>query len=430
MSIKKLRPRKRDYDISEDYELSVAKLGNVNAVIEQANTIIDEINTELVKLEESIVGYDRGPFQFVVKTDNVGNTEDNQFKISLSENFKYLITIDWGDGKTDIIEQADSEKLTHTYRNAGTYTIKVSGYGDYIAFWENPLKVLEIQNWGMLYLTSYQFSECRNLTVTATDTPRFGTDLSGIFRYNNALVDVPNIGNWDLKGAGVITLNRIFEDADNFVGDIRNWDVSTVKNFSYLLSYRSTTYPYSLNNWDTSSATTMQYTFGGHNYNEPLDNWDVSNVTWFYAPFRENRTFNQDISGWDVSKGQMFRGFFRSASAFNQPIGTWDVSSATIFRDMFLSASSFNQDISAWNPRYVVDFSRFLDGSAFSTENYDKLLIAWAQLPLLQPNIYFGASGKKYTSDGSGNPLTDAQAARNLLIEKWNWTFNDGGLLV
>lgn len=430
MSIKKLRPRRRDVDINQDSDLTLAKFGNVNAVIDQANGIIDEINNELVKLEESIVGYDRGPFQFVVQTDNTGASEDNQFKLELSSDFEYVLTVDWGDGRSDVIESADSEKLLHTYRTPGTYTVKVRGYGDYVRFYNDAQKVTEIQNWGMCFLQGYQFSGSTNLTVTATDTPRFGEYLGGMFQYNDSLTDVPNIGNWDLKGAGVTSLNRIFEGADNFIGDIRNWDVSTVESFSYLLSYRSTTYPYSLNNWDTSSATTMQYPFGYHNYNEPLDNWDVSNVTWFYATFRNNRTFNQDISGWDVSKGQMFRGFFREADAFNQPIGTWDVSSATDMRDMFYSANAFNQDISAWNPRYVTNFSRFLNGTAFSTENYDRLLIAWAQLPLLQPNVNFQASGKKYTTDGTGDPLTDAQAARALLMERWGWSFTDGGLLV
>jgi hypothetical protein len=86
---------------------------------------------------------------------------------------------------------------------------------------------------------------------------------------------------------------------------------------------------------------------------------------------------------------------------------------------MFLNCIAFNQDISSSIIQSVVDANDFLTGAtSFSTENYDKLLISWANQPH-QSNVVFGCSSK-YTAGSA------AETARNQLLSD-GWTITDGG---
>src|SRR6056300_421076 len=133
MSIKKLRPRRRDLDITQDSDLTLAKFGNVNAVIDQANGIIDEINNELSLLEESIIQFDKNPYIITWYTRITGGTgvtaasAENQIKLPLVSDGVYNFNVDWGDGRIDHITSYDQAERTHTYRTPGVYTISITG---------------------------------------------------------------------------------------------------------------------------------------------------------------------------------------------------------------------------------------------------------------------------------------------------------------
>jgi len=71
-------------------------------------------------------------------------------------------------------------------------------------------------------------------------------------------------------------------------------------------------------------------------------------------------------------------------------------------------------------------FFFFMDGTRLPTSRYDALLINWeAQAPISNANyVRFGSSyqgSPKYTLGGA------AEAARNSLINTYNWTLTDGG---
>jgi surface protein len=109
---------------------------------------------------------------------------------------------------------------------------------------------------------------------------------------------------------------------------------------------------------------------------------------------------------------------FEAASAFNQPLDNWDVSSVTDMRAMFYNASAFNQPLDSWNVSSVTNMSLMFSG-ALSTANYDALLNAWSAQSL-QRNVTFDAEGSTYSPA--------SQAARQSIIDNFNWTINDGGL--
>lgn len=79
---------------------------------------------------------------------------------------------------------------------------------------------------------------------------------------------------------------------------------------------------------------------------------------------------------------------FNNATTFNQPLGTWNVSKVTYANLMFAGATSFNQDLSAWDISLISSAINMLKPTALSTQNYDKILIAWDALAL-KPSVSF-----------------------------------------
>ena len=88
----------------------------------------------------------------------------------------------------------------------------------------------------------------------------------------------------------------------------------------------------SINNWDTSSVTTMRFMFRNTGvFNQNIGSWDTSNVTVMTYMFYVS-TFDQDIASGILGvteMGGMFAGQVQRPNVFNQDIGNWDVSSVT-----------------------------------------------------------------------------------------------------
>ncbi len=148
-----------------------------------------------------------------------------------------------------------------------------------------------------------------------------------------------------------------------------------------------------------------------------INTWNMSNVTSLSTMFVLS-AFNSDVGDWDVSNVTNMFGVF-GVSQFNQNIGSWDVSSVTDMDFMFLDAPAFDRDISNWNVSNVSTMADMLSGSAFSTNNYDLLLVAWEQLTL-QNGVSFNAGSAQYSA---GAPAT----ARADIISNFSWVIVDGG---
>ena len=102
-------------------------------------------------------------------------------------------------------------------------------------------------------------------------------------------------------------------------------------------------------------------------------------------------------------------GMFYGASAFNQPIGDWNTGSVTDMSYMFAGASAFNQDLSRWSFGNVYGLDTFLfNAKSFSTENYDKLLIALDK-QTLRADVTFGDNSPAtycYAADARANLIS------------------------
>ena len=236
-------------------------------------------------------------------------------------------SIDWGDNspaETDIT--GDS---THTYREADSYTVSISGGLERIYLngqQPNAGRLASIEQWGDTRWTTMDaaFDGATNMVYRATDTP----DLSG-----------------------VTDMHRMFGDAYVFNGDLSSWDVSKVTDMSDMFIFA---YDFNgdLSSWDVSSVTNMNEMFAvATSFNGDLSSWDVSKVTDMSDMFIFAYDFNGDLSSWDVSSVTDMNDMFYYATAFNQPLNAWDVSSVTDMFSMFFYTPSFTQNLGNW---YVV----------------------------------------------------------------------------
>ena len=138
------------------------------------------------------------PTMWLVKTDNFGATNDDQFRIFLQGALTYDFRVDWGDGTFDIYTTSGNK--THTYASIGEYIITMTPTGQ-----DNSLlphlgtgdahKLLEIQAWGtMEWLTMVSsIDNCINLILTATDIPDTSkcTNFFGAFSGCTSITEIP-----------------------------------------------------------------------------------------------------------------------------------------------------------------------------------------------------------------------------------------------
>lgn len=120
-------------------------------------------------------------------------------------------------------------------------------------------------------------------------------------------------------------------------GPIGKWDVSRVKDFSYLFcsfpgmvkqgcNPRCGNFNEDLSAWDTSKVMSLNYAFMQADvFDHSIEDWDVSNVVSMDYVFYEARAFNQPLEGWHVGSAKKMSAMFDGASSFNQPLGSWMV---------------------------------------------------------------------------------------------------------
>ncbi len=283
-------------------------------------------------------------FIIQVKTDNTGTSNNDQFTLPMVAG---TYDVDWGDGNVDL---AQTGTQTHTYASAGTYDIRITTTNNELKFNNggDKLKLLEIKQWGTGTWLRFNssFKGCSNLDITATDIP----------------------------------------------------DISAF-NFSMLTAFMNCTslvWNTTINNWNTSSVTSMSGTFRGSTFNQNIDNWDLSSCTNLSDMFVLN-------------------------NVFNQPIGAWNTSNVTnMFR--MLRDGVFDQDISNWQVSQVTSISDFMNNLTLSTANYDALLIAWDAQGAMSFSGTVNFGGSQYTLGGA------AEAARTSLIAKWGGITDGGGV--
>ncbi|QAA83006.1 BspA family leucine-rich repeat surface protein [Aequorivita sp. H23M31] len=287
----------------------------------------------------------------------------------LGETYNY--TVEWGDGSSD---SNVGGNITHTYANAGTYTVSICGTFPRIYFNNTAtsrMKLRSIEHWGTNVWSSMNgaFAGAENMVSNATDMPDLSmvTDMYGMFAYARSFNGDANFGNWD-------------------VGNVTN----------------------------------MAGMFGGASvFNYPIGGWDVGSVTNMAQMFNGATLFNQDLGAWNVANVSNMERMFRTAMRFNQDIGSWNVGSVTDMSYMFFHANRFDQDLGGWDVGQVNDMRRMFKNVTLSRDNYDSLLNGWSSLPTLKQGVTFDGGNSKYCAGEPGRiTLTSSPN---------NWIITDGG---
>jgi surface protein len=363
-------------------------------------------------------------------------------------NAKKLQSIDqWGDIQWESMEAAFAGAENRTY--SATDNPDLAGVTN-MRYMFNSTTAFngDISGWDVSSVTDMRYmflgATSFNQDLSTWDVSRV-TEMDGMFQGATAFNQ--DLNAWNVSS--VTDMGVMFADATVFNGDISSWDVSSVTNMAVMFS-GADAFNNDISSWDVSGVIHMAGMFGGAtSFNQDLGNWDVSSVTEMGGTFQRAAAFDQDLSAWDVSNVTNMAGMFDGATAFNGDISSWDVSSVTNMSSMFAGTTSFNQDLSAWDVSSVsnmvdmfngatafdqdlgswdvsdVDdsvsfrnsFEDMFDGSGLSAQNYDRTLIGWSRLDLLQ-NATFGASGLAYC---------DAGPFRTYLQDEFGWTINDDG---
>ena len=245
-----------------------------------------------------------------------------------------IYTIDWGDGNVNYDVSGDQG---HTYDDAGTYTVRISG--DFARIYlngqqPNADKLQSIEQWGDVRWESMRsaFQGASSMEYHATDTP----DLSG-----------------------VTAMRYMFEGAASFNGDLSDWDVSSVTDMHGMF-YDAASFNGDISAWNVSSVTAMRGMFmSAASFNANLSAWDVSSVTDMSHMFRNAASFNGDISAWDVSSVTAMSQMFQNTASFNANLSAWDVSRVTDMDAMFDDAHVFDQNLGTW---YIVLDNTVIEG--------------------------------------------------------------------
>ncbi len=168
---------------------------------------------------------------------------------------------------------------------------------------------------------------------------------------------------------------------------------------------------------DLRKVTSMFATFrDADNFNGDLSQWDVSNVTGMSEMFRNAKAFNGDLSQWDVSNVTSMEEMFRGAIVFNSDISRWDVGSLTKMYRMFFSANSFDRSLGYWNITQVNEMIQALP--SMSRLNYDRTLIGWSKQDV-RSDVILEAGNRKFCA---------SEEARAYLINEKGWKITDGGI--
>lgn len=336
-----------------------------------------------------------------VNTAITGFSSSNQFKLPLVVSGTYNMTVDWGDGTSDIITTYNQAETLHTYPADGLYEIRILGTcaGWQFSFTSDRGKLTNIYNYGSLTITTDQtFYWCFSLTsITADDSPTIAT--TNLYRtfYNCLSLTSINLSEWDVSS--VTTLEGFFTLCTSLTTiDVSSWDVTSCLDFTSMFNACTT-------------LTTID-----------LSSWDVSNATTFTQMFQNCPSLvSANIGGWDVGSVTSFVSMFASCDVYNEDIGSWTFGVNTSISSMLSDCDDFDQDLSGWDSTLITSATNFMfNANGLSTVNYDALLLAWdGQAPPNAITIDFG--GSTYTN---GSP---SDTARANLIATYGWTISDGG---
>ena len=158
------------------------------------------------------------------------------------------------------------------------------------------------------------------------------------------------------KTTALTSLDNTFKEAKAMNSDLGGWNVAKVTDMEATFQHTYMFAGTGLGSWDTSSVTTLFYTFdNARAMNADLSRWTVGKVTTLKSTFRSASKFTgTGLSAWKVGEVTTLKDTFRSAPKFTGAgLPTWNIAKVTAMADTFTSATSLascakRQIVDAW----------------------------------------------------------------------------------
>ena len=293
------------------------------------------------------------------------------------------ITIDWGDGTSTTHTNAIFP--THTYTSSDTFTITIAvndlkkDIGSMYMNGNHASRVMiqDVSNWGEGIWNSFSsaFEGARNLTVSATDEPDLSatTSMKKAFRNCFSLLGA-TLNDWDVST--ITTMEFMFSGnfySENFVNELK---IITETVNDYMI------FNADISGWNTAAVTNIHGMFDQcKDFNvagtQDLSNWNTAAVKDMRDAFRDAEKFNGDISTWNTKNVTLMAGLFNGARSFNGDISKWNTTNVTNMMFMFTNAVKFNGDISNWDTAKVTNMDRMFTNAQEFNQNINTLGKSW-----------------------------------------------------
>ena len=272
----------------------------------------------------------------------------------------YLFDVDWGDSSTETGITISNK--THTYTDAGTYTVKISGQ---FAGWEmggasatDRASLTNFVQWGtetVIQGVYRMFQQCGNMVYSATDNPTI-TLTANVNNKNRAdfifylceSVTNLDLSGWNWTNPEIITVSSsMFADCFNLENlNLTGWNFANSNTFQTCFRKIGSTTTNGCNfEWDNLSTKAINFYYFFQRAR--LSSFSMENLTFTdisagvncaYMFYQTELLFSTlDLSSWDVSKVDdmtyMFRTTnFTGTNTFELNVTGWDT---TNLADMF-----------------------------------------------------------------------------------------------
>ncbi len=311
-------------------------------------------------------------------------------------NFDYDFIVDWGDDSDEQAVTVYSDDVTHTYADAGDYTIKIKGILPtwYFNNGGDKNKIIEVKNLGEVGWKNLDsaFEGCRKLTeftTGTTDTSQV-TNMYAMFDYASGLESL-DLSNWDTSNvidmgymfyttSSLRSLNLSGWDTSNVIDmgymfyttsslrslNLSGWDTSSVIDMHNMFAYASELTTLNLSGWDTSSVIDMHnmFSFSSNLSSLDLSHFVTSNVIYMHNMFAyASKLTTLNLSGWDVSNVTNMSAMFNAISSLTSLDLSHFVTSNVIYmHNMFAYASKLTTlNLSGWDTSNVIDMHNMFD---------------------------------------------------------------------
>ena len=293
------------------------------------------------------------------------------------------ITIDWGDGTSTTHTNAIFP--THTYTSSDTFTITIAVNDlkkDIGSMYMNGnhasrAMIQDVSNWGEGIWNSFSsaFEGARNLTVSATDQPDLSatTSMKKAFRNCFSLIGA-TLNDWDVST--ITTMEFMFSGnfySENFVNELK---IITETVNDYMI------FNADISGWNTAAVTNIHGMFDQCKVfnvagTQDLSIWNTAAVKDMRDAFRDAEKFNGDISTWNTTNVTLMAGLFNGARSFNGDISSWNTANVSNMMFMFNNAVKFNGDISNWDTAKVTNMIRMFTNAQEFNQNINTLGKSW-----------------------------------------------------